>query len=625
MDKKYKQILLLLLNREYIQVEEISITLKKTNRSVRNYMKELSTLLYTHGATIVTVYKKGYHLQIFDEEKFNDFAVSFQNRNHDYNIAENRIVEMFSRLLFEDHFIKQEEFMEDFCISNKQLNEDMNIIKKFLNRFSLTISAKPYYGMKVLGQEYDKRLCISSFHIVYGENFYDSQIENYASLKESIKNIVVSCIIHKNYEISDNNLESLISHIALAIIRVLHHQCVNKDEVVLESFHSLQYSIALDIAHMIDKILEITLTQEEIQYITIQLLSKENKVFNQDQQISQDMQELIEAMFKHIQKHLKIELFHDFDLWISLAQHFIPLMERIKYKTFVHNPLMQEIKVKLCQSYEMAIVACEVINEKYHIVLPEEEIAFLALHIDLAYKKKISSQKNILIVCSSGLATARLLKDSFTKRFSHCLNRIDVMSSLQLTQCDLSIYDCIFTTVPLHIESSIPIMKIENIVLDEDFNKISHQLNHIPNWIQYFHESLFITDYSYENKDMCIHDLIDRASCYYDISSQFESLVLKREELGSTEFGSLIALPHAIYPVNEKTFVVVAICRRPLLWNQHKVRIIMLLSVSQTCGQDELDAFYHMMTMILSHKILQSQILRCKDYSQFLNCLGDYL
>lgn len=64
----------MLLNSDYVPVQEISVTLKKTNRSVRNYINELNNLLVKKGASITSVYNKGYCLNINDEALFSDFV-----------------------------------------------------------------------------------------------------------------------------------------------------------------------------------------------------------------------------------------------------------------------------------------------------------------------------------------------------------------------------------------------------------------------------------------------------------------------------------------------------------------------------------------------------------------------
>ena len=626
-DKKYRQILTILLNNDYVKVQEISVSLKKTNRTVRNYMNELNHILNEHGARIQTYYNKGYHLEVFDEREFDDFVSLIQYTNQDYNVSENRIIEIFSQLFFEHHYIKQSELEEQFCISTKQLKEDLYAIKELLKQYHLSIQVKPHYGMYVSGEEYQKRLCISHFNSVYGDNLYYRKLEEYHSLKESVKNIVLTCIANKSYQISDDNLANLVSHITLSIIRASNDDLITfSDDMVVEQ-NSMQYSIALNIIEMLNKVLGLALDKNEVKYVTIQLLSKESKILENNQKISHEIERLIGEMLMRIKKNFGVDFVSDLNLLLSLNQHLIPLISRIRYKTFIHNPLTEEIKVKLWHSYEMAVVACEAINEKYHIILPEDEIAFIALHVDLAYNSQFDNvqKKNILIICSSGIGTARLLEANFKRRFSPSIQHLDVAGINDLSKLDLHSYDCIFTTVQIHIETDIPVIKIDNVIGNDDYEKISNELYQIRQYKKYLNKQLIFTRYLCSTKDECIHKMIESAKKYYHIPEVFEEMVLKRETLGSTEFGSIMALPHSLYPITEDTFIAIAVLEKPIFWNKQKVSIVILLSVSKNQKQSELDEVYYMISTLLSHRVLQGRMLRCQNASQIVELIGEYL
>ncbi|MCD7810077.1 MAG: PTS sugar transporter subunit IIA, partial [Erysipelotrichaceae bacterium] len=109
------------------------------------------------------------------------------------------------------------------------------------------------------------------------------------------------------------------------------------------------------------------------------------------------------------------------------------------------------------------------------------------------------------------------------------------------------------------------------------------------------------------------------------IPDEFQELVFSRETLGSTEFDGIIALPHAIYPITEETFIVVALLKKPILWNKNKVSIVIMLSLSMNESQYGANEIYHIITKILSQKVLQSKLLRCRNYEEMISLLGEYL
>ena len=67
-----------------------------------------------------------------------------------------------------------------------------------------------------------------------------------------------------------------------------------------------------------------------------------------------------------IEKVANIPFQADLNLQLALSLHLIPLVKRIQYGTFMHNPLKDEIKSKLIMAYELAVKACVVINQRFN-------------------------------------------------------------------------------------------------------------------------------------------------------------------------------------------------------------------------------------------------------------------
>lgn len=355
----------------------------------------------------------------------------------------------------------------------------------------------------------------------------------------------------------------------------------------------------------------------------IELLGKENKMLENNQNISESIEHLALSMIHNIKKYYGITLMNDFDLIMSLCLHLEPLLSRIRYRTFLHNPLTQDIKANLCQSYEMAIVACEILNQKYHVILPEDEIAFIALYIDLSYENSITDihKKNILFVCSNSVGTIKFLKAKFYKMFGQFTQQLDVINTIDLENYQLNSYDLIFTTVSLNLNINKPIIKIENIMDEKDFDKMeTHLTNHFE-IERYIRKDFFFNKLDCLNKEQCLKKIIHNINQIESLPDQFEEMIFKREELGSTEFGNVIALPHPLYPITSHSFISISILKKAIIWNNHKIRIVILMSVSHQQNIIEIDDIYHIISTILSHKVLQNQLIHASSYEEVLSCI----
>jgi Transcriptional antiterminator len=626
MDGKYLQILMILLEKEYVMTQEMSVTLRKTNRTIRNYLKDLNDVLNKQGATITNVYNKGHHLEVLDEEKFMSWLSKIQLPSVNYNHQEDRVIEIFNQLFFVEEYIKQQDIIDFLYISLKQLKEDLKIIKKILSQFHLKLVTKPYLGMKVEGYESDIRSCIAYIYYNYSQNFLRNNMDNFDNSVESMTEIIFSCIANKSFQISTDNLHQLVIYVVIALMRYqMNYKYQAIDKAIDET--SVPFQIASNINMMIEKILGITLDQNETIYIAIGLLSKENKVLENNQEISEQIESIVMKMIQRVHDYYGISFVNEFDLLISLCLHVEPLLSRIRYRTFVHNPLTKDIKTNLYQSYEMATIACEVLNQRYHVLLPEDEISMIALHIDLAYERNVSQiyKKTILIVCSSGLGTARFLKARFEKQFHQFLNRIDVTNAIDIYSYDLSQYDCLFTTIDLSLDIQKPLIKIDNVIDARDYQKIETYLHNQVDLKKYIKEDLYFHKFECIDKTDCLKKMIDHMQKKYSLSHDFEKLVLHREELGSTEFGSVIALPHPIYPISSQSLLSIAILKKPILWNDNKIRIVILMSISSQQDMIELDEVYHIISTILSQKVLQNELIHSSTYEEVINSIRSYL
>jgi len=58
----------------------------------------------------------------------------------------------------------------------------------------------------------------------------------------------------------------------------------------------------------------------------------------------------------------------------------------------------------------LAVSACEVLARQFAGPVPEDEIGYIAMHFSLALeRRRVIDKKNVVIVCSTGGGSARLL------------------------------------------------------------------------------------------------------------------------------------------------------------------------------------------------------------------------
>ncbi len=99
------------------------------------------------------------------------------------------------------------------------------------------------------------------------------------------------------------------------------------------------------------------------------------KTFDEDIiQVSKSIIELAESVFGALNSHV----------YVSLTDHISFALDRLKNDLQITNPFQSQIKILLPKEYQIGLKAREIIQEKFNILIPDEEVSFIAFHINAA-------------------------------------------------------------------------------------------------------------------------------------------------------------------------------------------------------------------------------------------------
>ncbi len=76
------------------------------------------------------------------------------------------------------------------------------------------------------------------------------------------------------------------------------------------------------------------------------------------------------------------------NIHIVLTDHIGFAIERLRQNIEIANPFLHEIKILYTDEFKIGMAAIELINDHIDVKLPEEEAAFIALHLHSARKNK---------------------------------------------------------------------------------------------------------------------------------------------------------------------------------------------------------------------------------------------
>jgi len=612
----------------YITGEKLAQLLSVGTKTIRNEIKILDSIFAKNGGHIESKPGLGYHFEVTDMGMFRTFIA---NKWHEFAFEDetlayksNRVIFLLKIMLFEKDYMKAIDLCDRLQISKSQLSTDLQLLRQKIEPFQLHLDVRPHHGMKIIGSELNLRLCIAN--VVYNEKqlFDEDEFETQYILSE-IRTNILRVFNQHHYETSELIFHNLVIHLFVALERVKIGESIIMESSLLDELKKdNEYEIASAIILEIEKLFGYPFPEDEKGYVSMHLSGK--RVFGQNENesnvVSAEVDELVIQMLDRVRLAMDIDLSKDLDLRIALGLHCVPLVKRISYNLMMKNPLLNDIK-KHKQAYITAEIATEVIERRFHIKLSEDEIAYFALHFYVALERhKVTiNRKKVLLVCSTGHGTAKLLQYRFKQEFNPFLEEIVTKDALSLSQLDLNAFDLIVSTVPLTVKTITPIIYVSTLLSDHDLQTLRHRFNQNDSSIaEYFDRKLFYKDILANTKEDVIFFMSQKISDLYSFRPGFYESILRREASASTEFGNFIAIPHPDQAFSQSTLVSVAILKKPILWNERMVQLVFMLSYGDN-ENDNLDVFFAKSAQFLTSSNDIQAAIQANDYDDFIKLI----
>ena len=436
-------------------------------------------------------------------------------------------------------------------------------------------------------------------------------------------------LVSDGFKINSFAHHNLIVHIAIALARIEQGCYVPLDPEQDESILSTrEHAVAEHIAEGIGRIFNVELPESEIAYIAIHLASKRLLDSPGDAEdgsgnlvITDEAWGLAAEMLETVWRTFRFDFRQDVELRMNLARHLMPLAVRLRYHMSLENALLPDIKERFPLAYAMAIDACGVLTEHFGTEPSEDEIGYIALSLALALERSKSEpvRHNVLVVCASGMGSARLLSYQIQQRFRGYIGSIETCDSADFERRDLAGIDYVLTTVPLKRHVSIPVVEVSVFLNESDRRDIKSAFEAPAGGSSRacFTPELFFPHLSFSTREEVLSFMCAQVAAHEEVSPALEELVWKREEMATTSFGNLVALPHPYEPVSERTFVAVGLCDHSIPWNGKPVRAVFLVCVSDNAG-DELEAFYSSMVGLLTKQESIQRLLSDMEFETLL-------
>ncbi|EQF23258.1 bacterial regulatory s, luxR family protein [Clostridioides difficile CD160] len=619
------RIIKFLLKEGHTTVKEIADDLDVSEKTVSKSLKEVEAVLKKIGLSLVRKPKIG----VYIDGDLKKILPYLDNKGSQIpTTREERVIYIYSILLKSNDYITIQQISDELYISRGTIERDLAEVEKLLKNEGVSIYKKPSKGIKLDISERDKRQLTAKFiHKFWSRNWYikqeqESFYQAFEKIQADVNGIFseddLSIIIdilrnfskEREFEFSDYEFQSLVIHLAIAIERIRKGEYI-EESLYVDNIENNQVLNTNYLAKQLEQKFSILLPKSEIGYINLHLVAADQH---------RDTTELKDASDNHYEtntnnisnlreiiKNTLYETAYDKDLIDGLTSHVHSSINRLKYGLSIKNPYVNTIKQNFSLSFEQALDLKKVIEFIYDIRINDDECAYIALHFEAFRErmKELPQNVRVILVCSTGLGSSRLLSARIKKYFP--MIKIEKILSVQELVSSKIDADLVISTIYLELEA-IPTIIVSPILNESDIRTLEKNIQNVSENTSKKYKSfknlifeenilLNIEALNYEDVIKCITDNLIKKDFARDGIAES---AIERENLSYTSFQS-IATPHANPSYIKKSNISVATLKNPITWGNEKVEVIFFISLENDKNL-ELDEIYEVFYDFIDNK-----------------------
>jgi lichenan operon transcriptional antiterminator len=631
LNKRQEKIIMFMHNSKgWIIGKEIAKVLGVSDRTIRSDIANINS--FYEYELIESNIRLGYRM---NEDKFQ--SLDIESSEMIPQTSEERCIYIIKELLFERNEINLTLLQDKVFVSGYSIDNDIRKIKKMIESFeSLQLVRSKNYICLTGKEEQKRKLYKSLLENEMKGNFLN--LDKIASFYKDfnliqVKDILEDTLKEYQYHVRELTLTVIIMHIGIAIQRIIRHNFIKTDRNTEELRNSLEYKIAKAFFEKVAGKIRIEIIEDEIALLALLLLGKKSTIYTNDVlkcEADYSIPTLLQEIFVDIKKTFDVDFSSDNELRNGLEMHIMSLIERYQKNIEIDNVYLQEIKRDYPLVFEMGVRVCELLEEKLHISISENEIAFIALHLGVAYvRANIAYKYKVVMIHPQDKVLSNLCMGKIINRFG---DRMEIMESMNFFEeaviADLK-PDLILTTLPLKHNLRILTAQISLFVNYEDENKIFQALNNLDRVRCRDNFKLLVLKlikkeffYSHVNVNRPSELITKMCNNLYEkgyVDEAYESSVLQREKMSATSFDYGFATPHSLNEmfINQSALSI-AILDKPIQWGKFDVRLVILFTINKD-DYKILRIFFDWLSNLISNSEQFARLLEVNNYNEFID------
>ncbi|WP_201711094.1 BglG family transcription antiterminator [Dolosigranulum pigrum] len=507
LSKREKLLLTLLMNQP--SGVTVSFLIEKLDVSRRTVYRELSNAEETLDNFGLKLVKdaKGYII-VGDKANLDKLRNSISEKKllDDFSKKQRQRILIIKLLLAEDE-LKIDGLAIDLGVSASTIQSDLQPIEQMFQEYKIEVERRKSLGIIAHADEISLRLIISGLiSIEFNEfNFFRLFDEANNIIEEryhSLSNVFLEVIDQKALEISfksirqyekfrfdevtDTQLQNLIILLALTAMRIKDGHTIKYQDNKIKQKREKNKVLA---EYLLDELTlqysNFIVTEEEINFLTSQIEGlnvplKHEFSESYDINLIYKTRELIRSVSDEMNRDLR----EDKTLYNDLLAHINASLSRDQSPIYKKsNPLLDKIYYEFT---ELSHVVEKHLKRLFlDIDFHANDVLYIVIHFASAFERTAEiNDLSILIVCSSGVGTAKILESRLVKNIPE-INAVDISTVSNLYKHNFEEYDLILSTIFLNgFEQEYKV--VTPLIMDDEMEniktitaqKISHKQSH---------------------------------------------------------------------------------------------------------------------------------------------------
>ncbi|TXK19187.1 transcription antiterminator [Homoserinibacter sp. GY 40078] len=436
----------------------------------------------------------------------------------------------------------------------------------------------------------------------------------------AFKTALIARLVADGYEINDYGLSTVLLHLAIAVDR-----SQTQSALPARGGETEEGVFAAIIDELVADHFDVKLPPGDLDYLGF-LLGTRVAVAPLDAgppPIDDEQLAEVRAIVEKAAREYLIDLDGDGDFLLRLAMHIRQLVRRAQEGSFSRNPLTRSIKSGYPMIYELAVYIARELQISTGIDVPEDEIAFLAMHLGARLEERRQTEQAV---------TATIVAPAYHRLHLELLHRVEsaVGHDLRIEQLDTR-SDVDWDALPGDLIISVidPPTPSDRIIVvhpflgEADVKVIQAAISRTRRGRRrarlaerlggYFDERLFFRELYAPDAEAMIRILGEKMIEAGIVDDTYVTGAIERERLSSTAFTDGLAMPHAMAMTAERTAIALVLNTTSMQWGGSRVEVVAFIAFSESGRASFQEVFDQLVEVFSDRENVRTLVARATD------------